>query len=349
MLEEKQRIGTFDLVRGFAMLCIVAGHLFDGFIYLFVFTFHVPVFFLIGGYFYCSDRAKLKGRIQRLLKPYLFTVLAVAVLDVVRALIRGLYVGSMPGFQKIGELIFHWILAGLYGSGSRRDFFSFNLPVIGSIWFLLAYVWVLIFMELMQAQTGKLDDCKKSRVEIAEVLALFLVGFWSARITWLPLSLQAGCVSLLFFYLGHLEKQDLHRLVRNKVVIAVSCVVWGIAVVFSVRHDFMSLVRCAFPDLPINILGACAAELVLLSVAETLENHDLLPRARAWMEWIGRNTLPFLCFHLIEMKIFPWTLFDRLGWNPALEQILIYCLKLIWCVLGVVAVHRIKPLKRVFE
>ncbi len=348
MTEEKQRIGTLDLVRGFAMLCIVAGHLFDG-VHLFVFTFHVPVFFLIGGYLYRADRARLKGRVWRLLKPYLFTVLAIALLDVVRALFRGLYTGSMPGPSEIGRLLFRWFLAGLYGSGSRSDFFSFTMPVIGAIWFLLAYAWVLIFMEWMQLHAGKLDNRKICWVQTAEAVVLFLLGFWTAKAVWLPLSVQAGCVSLLFFYFGHLEKKDLFRLIKNRFVIVCSCPVWGLAVLLSFRHDFMSLVRCAFPDLPVNILGACAAELVLLSAALALEKHSLLPRTRAWMEWIGRNTLPFLCFHLIEMKILPWHLFDLLGWHPLPKQILIFCLKLTWCMLGVVVANRLKPLKRVFR
>lgn len=349
MLEEKQRIGTFDLVRGFTMLCIVAGHRFDGFVYLFVFTFHVPVFFLIGGYFYRPDKKKLRVRIWRLLKPYLFTVLAIVVLDVVKALLLGLYSGSVPGFQEIGKIVSYWLLAGLYGSGSRRYFFSFDLPVIGAIWFLLAYAWVLFFMELIEKQTERLDDHRKIWIMLVEVLVLFLLGFWTAKVTWLPLSLQAGCVSLLFFYYGHLEKKDLPVLVSSKTVIAISCLIWGVAVVFSVRHDFMSLVRCAFPDLPINILGACAAELVLLSAAEAIENCGLLPRVRVRMKWIGRNTLPFLCFHLMELNVFPWSLIGRLGLHPILEQTLIYSLELIWCMLGVAATNRVKPLKWVFQ
>ena len=127
MLENKQRISTFDLLKGFGMLCIVAGHLFDGFVYLFVFTFHVPLFFLIGGYFYHGEREKWKRHIRRLLKAYLFAVLSVLVLDLIKNLLQGMAVGNTPGFQEIGGLVSYWLLAGLYGSGSRNDFLSFDI------------------------------------------------------------------------------------------------------------------------------------------------------------------------------------------------------------------------------
>lgn len=349
MLEKKKRISKFDLLKGFGMLCIVAGHLFDGFVYLFVFTFHVPLFLLIGGYFYQGEREIWKRHIRRLLKAYLFAVLSVLVLDLIKNLLRGLAIGRIPGHQEIGGLVSYWILAGLYGSGSRSDFLSFDMPVIGAVWFLLAYIWVQIFMKLTGAQTEKTGEREKRWILPVTVFILFIFGFWTAKVTWLPLSLQAGCVSLLFFYLGYLEKKKLYHLVGNKALIAASCLVWGIAVLFSVRHDNMSLARCAFPDLPINLLGACAAALVLFAAAKALEDQQLLPRVRRWLEWIGRNTLPFLCFHLMEMNVFPWELAGGLGLNPVWEQILIYCMKLMWCMLGTAAAERIKPLKRVFQ
>ena len=349
MLENKQRISTFDLLKGFGMLCIIAGHLFDGFLYPFVFTFHVPLFLLIGGYFYHGKREKWKHHIRRLLKTYLFAVLSVLVLDIIKNLFQGMAVGKIPGFQEIGGLISYWLLAGIYGSGSRSDFFAFDMPVIGAVWFLLAYIWVQIFMKLMEKQTEKASEREKRWIPPVIVSVLFLFGFWTAKGTWLPLSLQAGCVSLLFFYLGYLEKKNLYRLAGNKALIAVSCLAWGIAVLFSIRHDFMSLARCAFPDLPINLLGACAAMLVLFAAAKALEDHRLLPRVRGWLEWIGRNTLPFLCFHLMELNVFPWELVGGLGLNPVWEQILIYCIKLMWCMLGTAAAERMKSLKWIFR
>lgn len=330
-ISEGNREHAFDVVKGFAMLCIIAGHFSDGFICRFVFTFHVPIFFLIGGYFFKSNRSRLKARILRLLKPYLFTVLAVSVLDVLKQLMLSVHNRVKPDYPAVAKSIARWFLAGAYGSGSRSDFFSLKMPVIGAIWFLLAFIWVLLFMEVLEHKTDSLVAPRKKAMQAAAASVLFLLGYWSARYFWLPFSVQSGCAALLFFIIGFWEKHGLSGLLRSKALLLAACVVWGASILVSVRHDYMSLVRCAFPDLLLNIAGACSATLVLLSVGNWLETRDYLPKTRFFLEWIGQNTLPFLCFHLIELNVFPWHFLDLIGLNNDLETIIIFCLKLIWC------------------
>lgn len=47
----KKRICYIDIAKGFAMLCIIAGHFGITSANRFVYTFHVPLFFLLSGYF----------------------------------------------------------------------------------------------------------------------------------------------------------------------------------------------------------------------------------------------------------------------------------------------------------
>ena len=49
--KEKNRVQYFDIARGIAMICIILGHLNNSLINRVVFTFHVPIFFFISGYF----------------------------------------------------------------------------------------------------------------------------------------------------------------------------------------------------------------------------------------------------------------------------------------------------------
>ena len=61
-----------DIAKGIGMLCIIAGHLGRPGINHVVFTFHVPLFFLIGGYFFRSAPgvSGIAKRARRLLVPY---------------------------------------------------------------------------------------------------------------------------------------------------------------------------------------------------------------------------------------------------------------------------------------
>lgn len=69
-----------DLTKGLAMLAIVAGHLGSDVVTRFVFTFHVPIFFLISGYFYKYRNGIVQDRAKGLFKPYVITgIIMVAV------------------------------------------------------------------------------------------------------------------------------------------------------------------------------------------------------------------------------------------------------------------------------
>ena len=47
----KKRIEFIDIAKGIAIICIILGHLGSNQINRIVFTFHVPIFFIITGYF----------------------------------------------------------------------------------------------------------------------------------------------------------------------------------------------------------------------------------------------------------------------------------------------------------
>ena len=61
-----------DIAKGIGMLCIIAGHLGRPEIGHVVFTFHVPLFFLIGGYFFrvAPGVVGMAKSARRLLVPY---------------------------------------------------------------------------------------------------------------------------------------------------------------------------------------------------------------------------------------------------------------------------------------
>ena len=80
---EKRRIQYIDIAKGIAMICIVLGHLGNPQINRVVFTFHVPVFFFITGYFIntsLSVKDFIKNKTRTLLCPYIFTCLAIIIL-----------------------------------------------------------------------------------------------------------------------------------------------------------------------------------------------------------------------------------------------------------------------------
>lgn len=133
----------FDIAKGLAMFCVIAGHMGVRHVNAFVFSFHMPLFFLISGYFFKSDATKVWRNCKRLLTAYLWTVVAIAALSELFVLADVLFKGGDP-FMLV-ENIGKWALAGLYGSGARVDCLGLHLPPIGAVWFLLALAWGVCF------------------------------------------------------------------------------------------------------------------------------------------------------------------------------------------------------------
>ena len=67
----KTRIRFIDTARGIAIICIILGHLGSASINRVVYTFHIPLFFLITGYFkyldgqFCSIDAPAFARMEK--------------------------------------------------------------------------------------------------------------------------------------------------------------------------------------------------------------------------------------------------------------------------------------------
>ena len=170
------RLRFVDIAKGISIICIILGHLGIHNITRVVFTFHVPIFFLITGYFVSRkegvrDFAMKKAR--TLLVPYFVTSL------VMIAVAAGL------GLRDVGVLhnVKEWTYAALYASGGRYDK-PFYIKEIGAIWFLWASFWGCLFLRAALEL--------KARWRITMIAALFAFGYYSRALCWFPLSIQAG-------------------------------------------------------------------------------------------------------------------------------------------------------------
>lgn len=62
MGKSSKRVSYIDVARGITMLCIIAGHMDIWIITRVVFTFHVPFFFILSGYFFHEGRLQSKSQ-----------------------------------------------------------------------------------------------------------------------------------------------------------------------------------------------------------------------------------------------------------------------------------------------
>lgn len=290
-----KRLGFIDIAKGIAMLCIIWGHFgyWDGIgtgvpsiVTDAVYTFHVPLFFILSGYFFKPERPySLKSEARHLLLPYFVTSLIVIVFGAARAYVSHGVDGAIEGAWS-------WTMAALYASGDRYAYVLFPVDSIGAIWFLWALFWARLGLHLVH----------KLRYPTLWAVVLFLVGFITSYYFWLPLSFQAGISAIIWLQLGVLARR--HGIFTEKkpnaAMWAAMVVIWVLVIVFC---GGCYPVNVAYPHGIFDFAGALCGSACVIGMSMLIERH--LPRMSSLLQLIGRNTLAIMCFHLLDLNLFP--------------------------------------------
>lgn len=292
-MRESNRIRYIDIAKGIAIICIIMGHVGNWNINRIVFTFHVPIFFFITGYF-LNDKRNLKEfvriKCKTLIVPYILTCLAMIILGTLMGQIQN--ADAMAALKK-------WMIASLYGAGS--DVTSpFYVPAIGALWFLLATFWGSCFL--------RVSFNFHPYVRILTVLALFSIGYFTRTYFWLPFSLQAGACATLFMYMGWLWK-DIRKSITT---ISREIKDFGLVVAalsggaFIKNFQSFWLVSCDIGRGIVDIYGCACACIVVIAISKWIDSN--LKHCSAFLAYFGKFSLLVLCIHILEQNLFPWVL-----------------------------------------
>lgn len=290
----KRRSVYLDVARGLAMIAIMIGHLPSAAIWRVVFTFHVPVFFLISGLFFkegTAFRPFLQRKARTLLVPYYMVCLVVVLLS-------GLMAVLMATGEPL-EVMRYWTVAVLYGAGSAAAFPQ-SIGSIGAVWFLWATFWGELFLwPIMRARPA---------TRPLLVLGVFFAGYLTKDILWLPLSIQAGAVATLFMYLGHLGKYVKEKLSTSPKEFVVTSIVFSFVVWAAFIRDFQGfwLNVANVGRGAVDIFGSLCACYALFWICKWTEHN--VPRLAKGLAYMGQYSIILLSVHLVELTLFPWDL-----------------------------------------
>ena len=265
---KRERVKRYDILKGIAMLLVIWGHI-SSLGNNFIYSFHMPVFFILSGYFFShvGNRELLAKDFKRLLMPYIATCLSILVLSVI---LKG--------------NTYRWILASLWGSGSNMytaRYFSF-VPHVGAIWFLLGLFWCRLAFNSI-AKLGS------DRRMLLAVCVLFLLATLTGRyLIVAPLSILPGICALPFMYFGYYSKR--HAIGKRMRYMFIA--VWIPCAVFS----HLSIARCHFEWYFVDIVGGIGGYFVFMKLSSALERLGMISTI---LTFIGRNSIVYLCVHLI--------------------------------------------------
>lgn len=288
-----QRIGFFDVARGIGILLVVLGHndfgVISPFLDQFIYSFHVPLFFFLSGYFLNTSIPFLdffRKRFHSVLKPYLFTIFLI-------------YFTSIS-FEKMGfQTAIGRVIKSLYGSTNYIDW--------GQLWFLPNLFVVSLYAYIFIAIVGRLRNRWVTWGLLLATLVIsliFLRAFYPFSISvfgreyeiyGLPFSLDVVLLSGFFFLMGREIRQITSEQTFENVFLLIGAATGLIAlnVFFSYRVDIALRV---YDSLLVNTAQAILGILLVLALSRQIDMHR--PRLAILLKYFGNISLIILIFHL---------------------------------------------------
>lgn len=295
------RMRYVDIAKGIGIISVIVGHIavrliaqsrLSTAVFVSIFTFHMPLFFILAGYVSSTSRRySLSKELKRLVLPYLLC----AVVCVLCMMFRFFFETRSLETTLRGTL--SWLNAALYGAG---DLFAHPLwpqdARIGAIWFLLALFWARLIVH------------GASRLRFGGLVALgaFLIGTFSVKYVWLPWSIQPGLSASLFVWIGtqmrslRIYDRPFHPLVA---IVGILLWIWAIYL----KHP-IGMATSYFGEWPwnalIKIAAAIAGSFFIITFSRTIELRG--KRVARTLEALGAASLGILCVHLVLDNVINW-------------------------------------------
>ena len=275
-----QRNIALDITKGIGILLVIIGHC-GSIPYMpirhLIFTFHMPLFFLVSGYLYKEKDAKtlLTKDLIHLGLPYIITCLVIVLYYVAYYLITR---------SHNAEPLKYYLVASLWGNGTTNHSCKYlsDIPRIGAIWFLPALLICKSVYNLLPKTNSRLLISSVIFV-VATVIGRYLI--------YLPFSALSGLSGIIFYAIGDYFKK-VKRISPWFWMIGLGC--WFISFKFSHLYLVQPRLDLYFVD----VIGSTTATVLVYLAAKALTHSPLLMQT---LSWVGKNSLFILCFHLIDL------------------------------------------------
>ncbi len=301
-----KRIKWVDTAKGLAILLVIAGHTAEmgSFTRSIIFSFHIPLFFILSGYtFHPAETKKefqagLLHDAVRLLIPYALTA-------VIITLVQILYRHN-PVMEELRLLPQALLWASGTGDGKH--------PAIGILWFLASMFTVRQLFSLCVLFFGKKDW---AYLPVAGVIAVIGIGLGFMDWNWLIFNLDVSMAAVGFFAAGYLFRQYEERIESCRpAVFSVCVIIWTYLLK---AFGYIEMSGRWYPEFSLGILEALCGSYCVIAFCKSLEKTGKLSEA---LNQIGRASLMIMCVHAVEDRVFSFWLKGNIAMHT-LERIVL--------------------------
>ncbi len=286
----KTRFDDIDILRGLGIIIMVMGHVgFSGIFDVWIHTYHMPLFFVISGFFFrkreeFSTKELVLKKAKSLLIPYLFFGIFHYIL--------WLFVFIEPEYNVWEPIL---------------RLFSFNtehLPIAGALWFFTALFFCEIFYNLI------VYSVKNENITTIIILLLSLVMSLITTLTnfRLPLTTDIAISCLVYYHTGRYLRVFIDKLsIREKCkthyiqTFLISVGLMAINVILTFCNGYVNIKMGWHAIIPLTWLNAFIgiASLYLFSIFID-KKMGIISKA---FSFIGRNSIVYLCLNQLVIMI----------------------------------------------
>ena len=287
----KKRLNWVDIAKGIAIILMVLGHeVGNRSIYALIFSFHMPLFFILSGYTSGAVLTWAKFR-----KKFRSTFIKVWLLAVLMVFLLGVENLIFSAHEKFPQFISSSLLGVLWGS---------NIPArgimnVGVMWFMFVFFWAKLFFDFLQVIFPN-----KYNGVLLGILSYLMCIVTGNQLHWLPQALDVVPIAALFMWCGHVLKIVFEKFISQRehfeqVTVAVAFVYWiamvqsNVYIELSVRH---------YPYFIFSFIEAIAGTIVI----DYLSKCFSLNKGLASLKYVGRHTLAVLCIHHLDLYWVIW-------------------------------------------
>ena len=283
-----------DIAKGIGILLVALAHadisIFAPYAHRFIYSFHMPLFFFLSGYFLStklSFRETLAKRFHTILKPY-FVMIPI------------IYLGAISFSNMRFVTAFGRIVKFMYASGYYIDWVQlWFLPslFVTSLFSYLLYRFVLNRFENRFIRWGILLALQAVAVVTVHAFYPFSITVFGKNyeLYGLPYSLDLLLLSSFFYSLG----SEIHNLSVDKLLektwflLATGTPLALLVFLFELRVDFNTR---TFESFPINTVEAILGILFTLAVSKQIDLRTT--RLASVLTYTGQASLFILIFHV---------------------------------------------------
>ena len=270
---------VIDIMKGIAIILVIVGHL-QGIFYIHetIYSFHMPLFFTLAGYFFSPKNSIIEGikkDARRLLIPYITVIFIILTYSII------LHVILRHNFTELlqsGALLLFFFPKGVSLGGIQGP--------ITPVWFLISLFWCKTIFRISYKYIEK---------PFVYILIVAIIGeFVDVDI---PFGILQGITACFFYGMGYLLKER-RTLVNHWYLKILIIVVWVICVIWKCTNTEGGYVLTL-----LGLVGALGGTYFTYLCSKEIQR---IHRLSNFLQWFGINSMIVLCVHSLERHIPVW-------------------------------------------